>query len=141
MSGVIPYLPTAIDLLVGLVALSMASRLFSRRFVPFHEQAAGTTLDRLDGRLQSVVVALMRVSAAGFLVVGLATTVLPVLVLLGADPALRPVAGGLALVFCALLAWANWRLARETGARTPWIASGLAAGALALGLLAEALGP
>ena len=57
--------------ILGLVCLRMSFKLlFSNRFLQFHEEAAGKPWDSLDERVQSVIVALMRISGLGFLEIG-----------------------------------------------------------------------
>ncbi len=71
--------PVCLYVLVGIISLTMAYKnLFSNRFIPFHEKAAGKPWDQVDNGLQAVVIALMRVSGLGFLVVTLLLTIFPI---------------------------------------------------------------
>jgi hypothetical protein len=53
--------------------------LFSKKFLPFHEQAAGKPWHTVEDGLQRVVLALMKVSGLGFLVVGLLLIIFPII--------------------------------------------------------------
>jgi hypothetical protein len=114
-------LPLVINVIVGIISLAMAYKsLFSTRFLPFHEQAAGKNLSETDVGVQAVVIALMRVSGLGFLAIALLITVFPVAAYIRNDSFLRLVPSAIALVYCFGLFLINYRLFTKTGAQTPW---------------------
>ncbi|MGO9482844.1 MAG: hypothetical protein ACLP05_13825 [Candidatus Kryptoniota bacterium] len=70
-------IPVFLYMIVGVVSLTMAYKnLFSNRLIAFQEKAAGKSWNEIEKGLQSVIIALMRVSGLGFLVVALMLMVL-----------------------------------------------------------------
>ena len=64
---------------VGAVSLKMAFKnLFSKKYLLFHEKAAGRSWEEIDKPLQVVIMALMRISGLGFLMTGLLLLIFPV---------------------------------------------------------------
>ncbi|HTO93189.1 MAG TPA: hypothetical protein VMM80_02415, partial [Bacteroidota bacterium] len=111
----------ALYLAVALISLVMARKgLFSTRMLPFHEKASGTDWDTLSPGVRSVVIALLRSTGLGFLILALLCAGLTVLRIAGVYPHLTATWSLLPLLFSAGLARINYRLMNETGARTPW---------------------
>jgi hypothetical protein len=109
--------------------------------LPFHEQASGASWEALDERLKLVVLAILRVSGLGFLVVAAYMLVLPPILLHSPSRLLVAMVPAPALAFTAGLFVVNYRLHRKTGAATPWKGSAAAALALAAGMVLSFLMP
>ena len=134
------YVPITICFLVGLISVVMAFKsLSANRFLPFHEAAAKKSWDDLDKPLQSVVIALLRISGLGFLVTGLLLFIFPVINLYVHDGFTLFAAPAIALLYCTGLFWANYHLHKKTGAETPWKGSLVAAAALVIGIIISIL--
>jgi hypothetical protein len=117
----ITMVPIAIYMIIGLVSAIMAGKgLLSRRFLPFHEQAAGKSWDDVEPRLQLLILAFMRLTGLGFLVVALLLLIFPPLTFFYPNPPLQLGPPLLALLYCAGLFIVNFRLNQATQAATPW---------------------
>lgn len=129
-------IPIILYLIVGIVSLVMARKcLFSKSFVLFHEKAAGTSMEKLDQKIQNVVLALMRTTGLGFLIVGIFLVAFPIMNFFKPD-----LVSGLGIpfvceIYCLGLFIANYRLHRKAGVGTPWKGSLVAAAMLLLGML------
>jgi hypothetical protein len=116
-----------------------AKSLHSRSFIPFHQQAAKKPLSSLDPPLQSVILALMRVSGLGFLVVGLLLTIFPVVNYFRPHRFVQIAIPAVCLVYCTGLFVANYSLHKQTKAATPWKGALAAAVMIAAGMVAAGL--
>jgi hypothetical protein len=135
MSSAFLLVSTCLYVLVGVTSLVMALKsLRAPEFLPFHAAAARQRWETIGGRLQAVVVALLRVSGLGFLIVGLQLIVVSVAINMRPDPAVTFVLPSLPLLFCVGLCVVNYQLCSRTGARTPWRGSLYAAVATAVAL-------
>jgi hypothetical protein len=106
---------------IGAVSASMAGKcLLSGKYLPFHEKAAGRQWDELEPNVQSVVLALLRLTGLGFLVVALLLLPHPFFALRTTGLYLTVVIPFISLLFCIGLSVVNYRLSAETGASTPW---------------------
>jgi len=133
-------IPSCLYVVVGAVSFVMAWKsLFSTAFIPVHQEAAGVPLKSLAPPVQSVILALMRVSGLGFLAVGLLLTVFPIVDSFHADTFAMFAAPAIALLFCAGLFLVNHSLHRRTMAATPWKGSLAATIILAAGIAASCL--
>jgi len=131
MTLLVHLVEAALYLAVGVISLLMAGKgLFSMRMLPFHEKASGTDWDTLSPGVRSVVIALLRSTGLGFLIVALLCAGLAVLRAAGVYPHIAATWSLLPLLFCAGLARINYRLTKETGAGTPWKGSLYAAAAV-----------
>ena len=121
MISVLQVLPICIYMLVGIVSIIMAFKsIFSTKFLPFHERAAGLSWDALESGLQSVVLALMKVSGLGFLVVALFLMLVPIISYGNSNMLLQLAVPSISLLFCVGLFLINYQLQIKTGANTPW---------------------
>jgi hypothetical protein len=121
---------------VGIISLTMAYKnLFFNKFIPFHEKAAGKPLGHFDNGLQSVIIALMRVSGLGFLVVSLLLIILPITNYYAQNTFIKYVVPAIALMYCSGLFLINFQLYSKTGADTPWKFSLYAVGIILLGFV------
>ena len=138
MSHTIRWILAVLFVPLGLVSLLMAFKsFFSRGFLPFHEKAVGRRWDEVDHGLQHVVTALKQSTGLGFAVVGLQLVVFPFLDFVKSDPLLLRSVGFSSFLFCAGLAFVNYRLKERTGAATPWLGSLFAAGAILAAIIAS----
>ena len=120
-------------LIIGVVSMMMAHKsIFSNRFLPFHEQAAGTSWESIDPGVQSVLRALMKISGLGFLTVGLLLIILSIMSFFGQDSLVQYILPGIVLLFCLGLFFVNHQLAVQTKANTPW--KGSLAAAMLIGI-------
>jgi hypothetical protein len=109
---------------VGIISLIMAIKsISSKRFLIFHENAAAIPWERIDKNLQSVILALMRISGFGFLVVALLLLIFPVVNYFRQDEFLKYSIPALSIVFCTGLFLVNYILHKQTGSKTPWLGS------------------
>ena len=113
--------PIGLYFIVGDVCLLMAYKnLFSIQFIPFHEKAAGIAWDKVDIPLQYTILALMRVSGLGFLVIGLLLTIFPIVNYFNADPFVKYAIPVISFLYCTGLFLVNYYLHIQTKAATPW---------------------
>lgn len=126
--------------MVGIVSLVMAwKNLFGRDFVPFHEKVAGKKLRELDRNIQNVVLALMKTTGLGFLVVGMLLLGFPVMTHFRSDKIIElgiPLICGL---YCFGLFSTNYHLYMQSGTNTPWKGSLIAVALIAIGMTLSVL--
>jgi len=107
--------------IVGVICLNMAYILmFSKKYLPFHEQGAGMKWEELSSGLQATFLTLLQLSGLGFFVVGLMLSILPILNHFERNLILKVSVPSLALVFCIGLSFFNYQLNKKTKADTPW---------------------
>jgi hypothetical protein len=129
-------LPSCCYVTTGMISLLMAYKsLFTPHFLPFHEQAAGTSWDTLDKGVQSVILALMKFSGLGFLTVALLLLITPILQFLRCNPVLLYLLPGISFLFCFGLFFINYSLAVKRHAKTPWRGSLAAMLVIGIGIL------
>lgn len=133
---IIKLIPICLYMVVGLISLTMAYKsIFSTRFIPFHEKAAGKTWDQVDNGLQSVIIALMRVSGLGFLVVALLLIIFPLFNYYYKNSFIQYAVPMISLVYCFGLFLFNYQLHTKTNAETPWKRSLYAALVILIGFI------
>ena len=110
--------------IVGVICLSMAYvSMFSKKYLPFHEEAAGMKWEEHGPGLQATILTLFQLSGLGFFIIGLMLAVFPILNLFDRSRVIAVSVPLLALVFCAGLAYFNYQLHRKTKTDTPWQSS------------------
>lgn len=130
------FAPIIIYVFVGMVSALMAFKsLSSRRFLAFHEKASATSWDSIDKYLQSVILALMRISGLGFLVTALLLMIFPVINYFKQDEFVKYLIPGISLVFCTGLFLINYRLYKQTKSDTPWRGSLFAMTCIVAGII------
>jgi hypothetical protein len=140
MREIVKLIPILLYFMVGVISLVMAYKsLFSKKFIPFHEQAAGRPLDNLDMPLQHVIIALMRVSGLGFLVMALLLCILPIVNYFRPDAFAKYAVPVLAFIYCSGLSMANFYLFKQTQAKTPWKGSLVAMLIIMIGIVISSL--
>lgn len=121
MKEILNILPIVLYFIVGIISLIMAAKsLFSKKFISFHEKAAGQSLDSLDKPLQIVILALMKVSGLGFLVVALLLLIFPIINYFFTDNFTKFAIPAVSLIYCTGLFIINYYLYKHTKSKTPW---------------------
>ena len=106
---------------VGVISLIMAFKnLLSKKYLFFHEKAAGRSWEEIDKSLQVVILALMRISGLGFLMVALLLLIFPVVNQFIHSEFLRYSIPIIAFLFCTGLFLVNYKLHKQTNSTTPW---------------------
>ena len=125
---------------VGAVSLKMAFKnLFSKKYLSFHEKAAGRSWEEIDKPLQVVILAVMRISGLGFLMVALLLLIFPVVNQFIHSEFLRYSIPIIAFIFCTGLFLVNYNLYKQTNTNTPWKRSLLAMIAIVAGIIISLL--
>jgi hypothetical protein len=110
--------------LVGLISLIMAYKsITSKKFILFQQKAAVVPWENIDSRLQFVIIALMRISGLGFLIVAILLLLFPIINYFKQDEFIRYSIPLISLLFCLGLLWINYYLHKQTKSATPWIGS------------------
>lgn len=109
--------------------------MFSKSFIPFHEHAAAIAWNEVNKQLQYVILAIMKVSGLGFLMIAILLLLFPLVTYFDGNPIIRFAIPLLAFLFCGGLFIINYRLYKQTKAKTPWKGSLIAMLAIMLGIL------
>ena len=130
------FIPIALYMIVGIISMTMAVKnIFSKKFIPFHEQAAGKSWNEIDQGIQFVVQALMKVAGFGFLVVALLLMIFPIVNYFINDFFTIYAIPAISLIYSLGLALVNYQLSHRTMVKTPWKRSLCAALLIAAGML------
>ena len=125
---------------VGVISLKMAFKnLFSKKYLLFHEKAAEKSWEEIDKRLQYVILAVMRISGLGFLVIALLLIVFPIVNQFIHNEFLKYSIPIIAFVFCSGLFLVNYNLYKQTNSTTPWKGSLFAMIAILTGIILSLL--
>ena len=136
MQRLLQLISACIYLSVGITSLMMATKnILARSFLPFHAAASGNSWDSVDDGLQAVILAILRISGLGFLVVGLQLTLFPIVNFFVPLPFVLVISPVLSLTYCFGLFIVNYRLHLQTGAATPWKGSLYAVALIAIGIV------
>jgi hypothetical protein len=140
MREVLSIVSVALYFLVGAICLVMAYKsFFSKKYLPFHEEAAGESWDNLSKPLQYVILTILRISGLGFLVVGLLLIVFPCVYYFRPDTFVKYSIPVIALIYCIGLFLFNYYLYKKTRANTPWIGSVVAMAVILIGIVASSI--
>ena len=121
MKEVLKIIPVVLYFIVGIISLMMSLKsLFSKKYLSFHEQAAGKPWSEIDDKLQPVFLSIMRVSGLGFLTLFFLLTAFPIANLFIQNTFINYSIPLIALVFCIGLFIVNYILYKKTKAETPW---------------------
>jgi hypothetical protein len=121
MDKLFKILPIALYMIVGAISLLMAFKnLFSKRFLPFHEKAAGKAWNEIDDPMKLVILTFMRLAGLGFLVVSILLLIFPVVIYYYPTIFYTYSIPLIAFIFCFGLFIINFSLYRKTKAATPW---------------------
>jgi hypothetical protein len=136
MDEIVRIIPIVLYFLVGIISLIMVwETFFSKKFLPFHEEAAHILWDNIDYPFQQVILSLLRLSGLGFLVVSILLLVFPVVNFFIPNIFYTYSIPVLALVFCIGLFINNYLLFKKTKVDTPWKGSLYAMGILLTGIV------
>ena len=121
MSHSLKILPLILYVAIGCVSLLMAIKsIFSRKFLPFHEEAYGKKWETIESNLQLVFLALLKISGLGFLVIALLLLSAPVFNYFKPNLYFQYFVPFIAFLFSLGLFIFNYFLAKRTNAKTPW---------------------
>lgn len=121
LKGVLEVIPVGLYLLVGIISLLMAYKtMFSNKLLPFQEKAAGMRWNKIDPSIQCVLIALMRVSGLGFLVMGALLIISPIVDYFAPHAFVRYAVPLISAFYCMGLFLVNYSLYKRTKAPTPW---------------------
>jgi hypothetical protein len=121
MKEVLNIISSVLYFLVAVISLLMAYKSMSaKKYMPFHEQAAGTSWESIDKPLQYVIITILRISGLGFLVVFLLMAILSFMNYFKPNPIIKVSVPVIAFIFCSGLFLFNFILYRKTRADTPW---------------------
>jgi len=121
MNKLIKILPILLYLIVGLISMIMAFKnIFSNKFLPFHEKAAGRAWDDIDNPLKLVILSLLRLAGMGFLIVSILLLVFPIINYFNPNNFYKYSIPLIASIYCTGLFIFNYSLYRNTKAETPW---------------------
>ena len=112
---------TAFYFLVGIICLLMAYKsIFSKKYLPFHEEAAGRPWESLEKPLQNVIHTILKISGLGFLVIFLLLSFFPIYNYFKHVAFIRYSIPLISLIYCFGLFLFNYRLFKQTKSNTPW---------------------
>ena len=124
MKEILNIVSTLIYILVGIICLLMAFKsMFSKKYLPFHEEAAGISWDSIDKPLQNVILTILRISGLGFFIVFLFLVVCPSVNYFKPNPFIKYSTPIISSIYCFGLFLFNFSLFKQTKAKTPWIGS------------------
>jgi hypothetical protein len=140
MKEILKILPILLYAIVGIVSMVMSVKnLFSDKFLPFHEKAAGKRWDEIDNSLKVVILTLMRLIGLGFLIISILLLVFPVVNYFNPNRFYEYLIPGLALIYCTGLFVINYLLYRKTKANTPWQKSLYAMALIVIGIIISSI--
>ncbi len=127
MKETLKIIPIVLYFIVGIISLIMAFKsLFSARFLPFQENAAGKQWDELEKPLKLVILSFLRLSGLGFLIMSILLIIFPIINYFIPNIFYKFSIPFAALIYCTGLFIINYSLYRNTKADTPWKGSLLA---------------
>jgi hypothetical protein len=133
-------IPVFLYMIVGVVSLTMAYKnIFSNTLIPFQEQITGKSLNDMGKGIQFVMLALMKVSGLGFLVVAMLLIIFPVVNYFVNNSFTEYAIPAISLLYCFGLFLFNYRLYVQTKVETPWRRSLYAAAIVGVGLIISLL--
>jgi hypothetical protein len=121
MNGVLKIIPIVLYCIVGIICLYMAFKnILAKKYLPFHEKAAGRLWDDIEEPMKLVILTFMRLSALGFLIISILLIVYPVVNLFIQNIFYQYSIPVLALIYSAGLFIINFSLYKKTNVETPW---------------------
>ena len=136
MNKLIKILPILLYLIVGVISMVMAFKnIFSNKFLPFHEKAAGRAWDDI----KLVILSLLRLAGMGFLIVSILLLVFPIINYFNPNNFYKYSIPLIASIYCTGLFIFNYSLYRNTKAETPWKGSLYAMLAVIAGIIISIL--
>jgi hypothetical protein len=124
MKEIFNIVSTLIYILVGIICLIMAYKsMFSKKYLPFHEEAAGKSWESIDKPLQNVILTILRISGLGFFIIFIFLVAFPIINYFKPDPLIKYSTPVISSIYCFGLFLFNFLLFRQTKAKTPWFGS------------------
>ena len=121
MKEALKIIPIGLYFIVGIISLIMALKcLFSIKYLPFHEKAAGKPWAEIEGQLKPVFLSIMRVAGLGFLTLSILLITCPIANYFIQNTFIDYAITIVALIYCTGLFIINYILYKETEAETPW---------------------
>jgi hypothetical protein len=121
MKELIKILPVILNLLVGFISFKMAIKcLLNKKFLPFHEKAAGKLWDEIEYFLQELILSIIRITGLGFLIISLLLIICPVVNYFVPNMFYGYLIPIIALIFSVGLFIINLNLSMKSKANTPW---------------------
>lgn len=118
---ILKILPAALYFIVGAISLVMALKsMTARKFLPFHEEAAGVPWDKIQNPLRQVILSFLKIGGAGFLATAVLLMVFPAVNFFIPGLFYKYAVPAVALLFCSTLFVVNYSLHKKTNAQTPW---------------------
>jgi hypothetical protein len=131
----VKVIPVILYMTVGIISLNMAYKnILSNKLIPFQEQAAGKLLNDMEKGIQFVILALMKVSGLGFLVVALLLIIFPIANYFINNSFVKYAIPAISILYCFGLFLINYRLFVQSKVETPWKRSLYAAIIVGVGL-------
>jgi uncharacterized membrane protein YqjE len=132
--------PVVLYFLVGIICFFMAFKsLSSKKFLPFHEQAAGKPWNEIDDPLKLVILSFLRLSGLGFLIVSILLLVFPIVNYIAPNIFYEYSIPVIALIYCMGLFIVNYLLYKNSRADTPWKGSLYAFSIIVVGIVVSLL--
>ena len=124
MKEVFSIISIVLYFLVGIICLLMAYKSMSaKKYLAFHEQAAGKSWESIDKPLQDVILTILRISGLGFLIVFLLLTIFPFYNYFKPNIFNKFSVPVISIIYCFGLFLFNYLLFRKTKTKTPWMGS------------------
>jgi hypothetical protein len=122
--------------IVGVMSLIMALKsLLSKKFIKFQEEAAAKQWEEIEKPLQFVILALIRISGLGFLVIALLLLIFPIINYFRHDNFIKFSIPLVSSIFCLGLFLINYFLHKNTKSETPYRGSLIALTGILSGII------
>lgn len=106
---------------IGIISFMMALKsVFSKKYLPFHEKAAGKPWNEIDRPLQIVILSILRLGGLGFLMMSILMVVCPLVDIFAPSIFYKYFIPILAFIYCTGLFANNYYLYKKTKADAPW---------------------
>ena len=121
MKELLKIIPVVLYLVIGMISLLMAFKgLFSKKFLPFQQQAANKEWQEIDDSLKVLILTFMRLTGLSFLIMSIFMIVFPVVNYFTPNIFFKFSIPVIALIFCTGLFISNYILYKKTNAKSPW---------------------
>ncbi|VVB61054.1 Uncharacterised protein [uncultured archaeon] len=125
---------------VGIICIIMAYKsIFTKKFLPFHEDASRISWEYIDKPLQLVILTILKISGLGFFIVGLLLVIFPIVNYVLSDYFVQYAIPIISLLYCFGIFIFNYNLHKKTEANTPWKATLIALLIIIIGLIISAI--
>jgi len=140
MEEIFKIMPIGLYFLVGIICLSMSVKiLFSKKFLPFHEEVAGKKWSEIENRLKLLILSFLKLIGLGFLIVSILLIICPIVNYFSPNIFYKYFIPAIALIWSIGLFVINYSLYKNTKVDTPWKGSLYAIFILIAGLVISLL--